>query len=110
MARVQVCISSFIFLLQALIQIAGQSTSMHALDVFLGIDHKKAGHGFMNRMRQYMPGKHRDYLGHIASIPVSLRSLAQQAAGVSESYVSLNCIVFDGDVSNFHARTSASSH
>jgi len=52
---------------------------MHALDIFLDIDHKlkdrrspapsannkKADLGFMERMRLYMPGKHRDYLEHL---------------------------------------------
>ncbi|KAH8826873.1 Indoleamine 2,3-dioxygenase [Flagelloscypha sp. PMI_526] len=65
---------------------AGQSSSMHALDVFLSIDHKKNGHDFMYRMRQYMPGKHRDYLKHIGSPQMSLRSLAQQAPGVRDNY------------------------
>ncbi|KAG1754336.1 Indoleamine 2,3-dioxygenase [Suillus lakei] len=60
---------------------AGQSSVMHALDIFLDIDfklqqrrypapsdsNKRADLGFMERMRRYMPGAHRDYLSHLAN-------------------------------------------
>jgi len=78
---------------------AGQSSVMHAADLFLDIDHKlrqrrypapsdankKADHGFMERMRRYMPGKHRDYLEYVAEYrPV--REVAQSIPAVREAY------------------------
>lgn len=55
---------------------AGQSSLIHALDVFLGVDH--AGHAttasqqenatFMERMQTYMPGPHRNFLTHLRNI------------------------------------------
>ena len=80
---------------------AGQSTVMHALDVFLDIDHKlvhhhrqpapsennkKADTGFMERMRCYMPGLHREYLERLASSPRNLRSVAQCNPALREAY------------------------
>ncbi|KAG6334737.1 hypothetical protein ID866_4355 [Astraeus odoratus] len=79
---------------------AGQSSIMHALDLFLDIDHKlqqrrypapsdsnkKADHGFMERMRRYMPGKHREYLAWIGKSPRPLRSVSQETPVVREHY------------------------
>ncbi|KAK1220400.1 hypothetical protein PQX77_016830 [Marasmius sp. AFHP31] len=79
---------------------AGQSTVMHALDVFMDIDHKlrqrrspapseenkRADHGFMERMRRYMPGKHRQYLEHLENTPQSIRELAQSTPVLREPY------------------------
>lgn len=79
---------------------AGQSSVMHALDIFLDIDHKlqhkrypapseankRADHGFMERMRRYMPGKHREYLSHIAATPRPLRELAMRTPALREPY------------------------
>lgn len=79
---------------------AGQSSVMHALDLFLDIDHKlrqrrypapsdankRADHGFMERMRRYMPGKHRDYLTYIAEYPRPIREAAQDTPAVREAY------------------------
>lgn len=79
---------------------AGQSSVMHALDVFLDIDHKlkdrrfpepsennkRADLGFMERMRKYMPGKHRDYLAHLAATPRPIRNLAQRTPALREPY------------------------
>ncbi|KAF8205721.1 Indoleamine 2,3-dioxygenase [Mycena galopus ATCC 62051] len=79
---------------------AGQSSVMHALDVFLDVDHKlrqrrypapsesnkRADHGFMDRMRRYMPGKHREYLASLAATPRSIRDLAQQTPALREPY------------------------
>jgi len=56
---------------------AGQSSIVHALDIFLGIDHspaKKEGSAaadatFMERMLQYMPGPHRRFLLHLQTGP-----------------------------------------
>jgi indoleamine 2,3-dioxygenase len=79
---------------------AGQSSVMHALDIFLDIDHKlkerrspapspnnkKADLSFMERMRRYMPGKHRDYLAHLAATSRPIRNLAQQTPALREPY------------------------
>ncbi|KAF8636489.1 hypothetical protein AX17_003304 [Amanita inopinata Kibby_2008] len=79
---------------------AGQSSVIHALDIFLDIDHKlrqrrypapsdmnkRADHGFMERMRRYMPGKHREYLVHLASTPRSVRDAAQRIPALREPY------------------------
>ncbi|KAG6833646.1 hypothetical protein H0H87_002842 [Tephrocybe sp. NHM501043] len=79
---------------------AGQSSVMHALDLFLDIDHKlrekrlpapsernkRADHGFMERMRRYMPGKHREYLNFLAATPKSVRTLAQSIPMLRDPY------------------------
>jgi len=79
---------------------AGQSTVMHAIDVFLDVDHqlvekrspapseqnKKADRGFMERMRRYMPGAHQAYLRDLAALPVPVRSLAKSSPLLRESY------------------------
>lgn len=79
---------------------AGQSSVMHALDLFLDIDHKlrqrrypapsdankRADHNFMERMRRYMPGKHRDYLTYIAEYPRPIREAAQNTPAIREAY------------------------
>ncbi|KAF7337952.1 hypothetical protein MVEN_02018600 [Mycena venus] len=79
---------------------AGQSSVMHALDIFLDVDHKlrqrrypapsegnkRADHGFMERMRRYMPGKHREYLASLAATPRSIRDLAQRTPALREPY------------------------
>ncbi|KAE9398152.1 Indoleamine 2,3-dioxygenase [Gymnopus androsaceus JB14] len=78
----------------------GQSTVMHALDLFLDIDHKlqqkrypspsaenkRADHGFMDRMRHYMLGKHRAYLDYLEKSPRSIRELAQGTPTLREPY------------------------
>ncbi|KAJ6618854.1 Indoleamine 2,3-dioxygenase [Mycena sp. CBHHK59/15] len=79
---------------------AGQSSVMHALDIFLDVDHKlrqrrhpapsdsnkRADHGFMERMRRYMPGKHREYLTSLVATPRSIRELAQGTPALREPY------------------------
>jgi indoleamine 2,3-dioxygenase len=79
---------------------AGQSTVVHALDVFLDVDHKlqkrrkalptentqKADHGFMERMRRYMPGRHREYLESLDVTPMTVRDLALQTPSLREPF------------------------
>lgn len=79
---------------------AGQSSVMHALDIFLDIDHKlaqrrspapseanvKADRGFMDRMRRYMPGKHHEYLDQLAATPRPIRDLARRTPALRERY------------------------
>ncbi|KZT69807.1 Indoleamine 2,3-dioxygenase [Daedalea quercina L-15889] len=75
---------------------AGQSSVMHALDVFLDIDHRlatkrkpapsepnrRADLGFMQRMWRYMPGKHREYLTRLRSV----RPVVERAPSLRDSY------------------------
>ncbi|KAF9061946.1 Indoleamine 2,3-dioxygenase [Rhodocollybia butyracea] len=74
----------------------GQSTIMHTLDVFLGVDHdrpekdlkssKRANHGFMERMRMYMLGEHREYLQHLEQSPCSVRDFACRVPALRDPY------------------------
>ncbi|KAH9950186.1 Indoleamine 2,3-dioxygenase [Amylocystis lapponica] len=75
---------------------AGQSSVMHALDIFLDIDHKlqekrhpapsaanqTSDRGFMERMRRYMPAPHQEYLRRLASAPRSVRSVAKDTPAI----------------------------
>ncbi|EGN95653.1 hypothetical protein SERLA73DRAFT_186798 [Serpula lacrymans var. lacrymans S7.3] len=78
----------------------GQSSMIHALDIFLAVDHKlqqrrypapsesnkRADHGFMDRMRRYMPGRHREYLSRLEANPRPLRELVQNTPVLREPY------------------------
>ncbi len=79
---------------------AGQSTLIHAFDVFLMVDHRAkeeanegAGDGgdaaapppssedtFMERMKAYMPHPHRAFLNHLADAPHPIRGLVLRHA------------------------------
>lgn len=79
---------------------AGQSAVMHALDIFLDVDHKLVHHrtpvpseanrnadrGFMERMRRYMPAKHQEYLTRIGSVPRTVRQVAEATPSLREPY------------------------
>lgn len=53
---------------------AGQSSLIHVIDVFLGVDHSgrtsapSENGTFMERMQTYMPGHHRNFLNHLKNI------------------------------------------
>ncbi|KIJ44291.1 hypothetical protein M422DRAFT_30434 [Sphaerobolus stellatus SS14] len=78
---------------------AGQSSIMHALDIFLDVDHnltkprvpapseqnRRADQSFMIRMRNYMPGKHQDFL-RCLSAQRPIRELAKRIPELRESY------------------------
>ncbi|KAM6490728.1 Indoleamine 2,3-dioxygenase [Amanita muscaria] len=63
---------------------AGQSSIIHVLDLFLGVDHNDSSSSpsspsppppsFMTRMKIYMPYHHRLFIDHLASHPPTLRS------------------------------------
>lgn len=60
---------------------AGQSSMIHVLDVFLGVDHQATSPGqrtFMSRMQSYMPKKHRLFIDHLKANPRPLRSFVMQ--------------------------------
>jgi len=76
---------------------AGQSGIIHTIDAFLGVDHRQLRcpipsvqqHGnvaFMDRMRRYMQGSHRDFLNHIDDIPVAIKKVAMEQSGLREAY------------------------
>lgn len=55
---------------------AGQSSLIHVLDVFLGVDHQSKSSdkpSFMSRMLTYMPRNHRLFLKHLSASPRPLR-------------------------------------
>ncbi|KAI0032816.1 Indoleamine 2,3-dioxygenase [Vararia minispora EC-137] len=79
---------------------AGQSTVMHAIDVFLDVDHKqqqrrstpateankKADKNFMERMWRYMPGVHHQYLKDLRDFQTPIRSLARESPLLRDAY------------------------
>lgn len=92
---------------------AGQSSLVHALDIFLGVDkYSHASHvtgtssdgpssvdgtsstsgkpsvAFLERMKSYMPRHHRAFLGHLQSNPRPLRALVESSddAKLTEAY------------------------
>ena len=56
---------------------AGQSSIIHAIDIFIGVDHQAKSPGqpcFMSRMQTYMPKNHRLFLSHLKINPRPLRT------------------------------------
>lgn len=81
---------------------AGQSSLVHALDIFLGVDEYShsdslTGHyaskpaaasgsepnklAFLERMQLYMPRHHRNFLRHLSSDPRPLREVVEHSSG-----------------------------
>ncbi|KAG6873476.1 hypothetical protein C0995_015179 [Termitomyces sp. Mi166 len=62
---------------------AGQSSLIHVLDVFLGVDHQLSSPGcqssFMSRMQTYMPRNHRLFLDHLTFNPRPLRTFVMSS-------------------------------
>ncbi|KAG5645091.1 hypothetical protein DXG03_006905 [Asterophora parasitica] len=79
---------------------AGQSSLVHALDIFLGVDQYShassvTGHSsssgksaFLDRMQMYMPRHHRTFLNHLSANPRPLRAFVEGSkdAGLQEAY------------------------
>lgn len=69
----------------------GQSSLVHVLDIFLGVDNHSSTAGqpsFATRMQRYMPRRHREFLNHLASTSRPLRAfvLASGASALLEAY------------------------
>ncbi|KAF9510278.1 hypothetical protein BS47DRAFT_1348198 [Hydnum rufescens UP504] len=65
---------------------AGQSSLVHALDIFLGVEHQNSrtpsasnssDSTFLQRQKQYMPRHHRAFLSYLGTIERPVRSLVQ---------------------------------
>ncbi|KAF8998507.1 Indoleamine 2,3-dioxygenase [Cyathus striatus] len=76
---------------------AGQSSLIHALDIFLGLDthspspstSTSGGESFLKRMQRYMPRHHRAFLSHLSTSPYPLRGLVvseNATADLKEAY------------------------
>lgn len=71
---------------------AGQSTLIHSIDLFLGVDHSphpgevSKEETFMNRMANYMPHFHRQFLQQLSRNPHQIRTFVQSSG--SESLLS----------------------
>lgn len=48
---------------------AGQSPTIHAIDVFLGVRHSGSEREFLQTMREHMPKNHRDFLAALEEMP-----------------------------------------
>ena len=61
---------------------AGQSSMIHVLDIFLGVDHQSSATptqpSFMSRMQKYMPHNHRLFLNHLKTNPRPLREFVKR--------------------------------
>ncbi|PBK76018.1 Indoleamine 2,3-dioxygenase [Armillaria solidipes] len=60
---------------------AGQSTLIHALDIFLGVNNHRANGtpSLFGRMQRYMPREHRRFLACLSSAPRSLRDFVKES-------------------------------
>ncbi|PPR06710.1 hypothetical protein CVT26_001376 [Gymnopilus dilepis] len=61
---------------------AGQSSMIHVLDIFLGVDHQATSPDrltFMSRMQSYMPRNHRLFLDHLKANPRPLRKFVMES-------------------------------
>ncbi|KAJ3785177.1 Indoleamine 2,3-dioxygenase [Lentinula aff. detonsa] len=63
---------------------AGQSSLIHALDIFLGIRHAEGEEEVLRKMRAYMPRHHRRFLAHLKESTRSLRGLEGEGEGEGE--------------------------
>jgi indoleamine 2,3-dioxygenase len=64
---------------------AGQSSLIHALDIFLGIEHGSSPTAkvWFDRMRNYMPRHHRNFLRRLSSNTRPLRALVESSGDSS---------------------------
>eukprot|EP01066_Platyproteum_vivax_P010998 Platyproteum_vivax@DN4970_c0_g1_i2.p1 len=67
---------------------AGQSSSIHLLDVLMGVTHVKQAKTFLQEMRLYMPAPHRQFLEDVEnmwpSLPETVRSLGPDSAAFGQ--------------------------
>ena len=83
---------------------AGQSSLIHALDIFLGVDHTKpavqgAEPAFHTRMEQYMPRHHRAFLQYLRTHShTTIRGMMSDRVGEAEGVVESLRAAYDGAV------------
>ena len=69
---------------------AGQSSMIHTIDIFLGVDHDTTSgqRSFMSRMQSYMPRNHQIFLDHLKANPRPLRDFVKSNSdhGLVEAY------------------------
>jgi indoleamine 2,3-dioxygenase len=81
---------------------AGQSTLIHSLDVFLGLDNCNVVEGgvardqrtLLSRKRAYMPRHHRNFLRHLSADPHPVRMLLERGTPNAELLDAYNSAVF----------------
>nr|XP_020635915.1 indoleamine 2,3-dioxygenase 2 [Pogona vitticeps] len=80
---------------------AAQSTTLHAFDELLGIQHRKESTGFLRLMRSYMPPPHQAFIKEIQSAP-SLRNhvLSSGSEALREAYN--KCVAVLCDFRTYH--------
>ena len=70
---------------------AGQSSSIHAFDIFFGIKHSGSEEEFLQAMRSYMPEKHRNFLRLLGEMP-SIRDFCMKS-GNTDLVVGFNSAI-----------------
>jgi indoleamine 2,3-dioxygenase len=82
---------------------AGQSSFIHALDIFLGVVHNE---GFLARMRVYMPKEHRAFLDWLSR--TSLRSYVLQSGNENLSHAYNDAIMALKEIRDAHMAIATS--
>ncbi|KAG8969469.1 hypothetical protein FRC03_002745 [Tulasnella sp. 419] len=65
---------------------AGQTTTLHALDAFLGVEHGDDSRDFMGKMLLYMPREQRRMLQHLGTQARTLRQVVVESPEVRDAY------------------------
>ncbi|KAG8969475.1 hypothetical protein FRC03_002751 [Tulasnella sp. 419] len=65
---------------------AGQTTTLHALDALLGVEHGEDSKEFMEKMLEYMPKEQRMMLMHLRAQAPRLRKIMEESPEVRAAY------------------------